>query len=112
MRQPPDPARRRLLQLAAGPSFAAWVGTPPLAASAAEASRFARVRPGHADWPDAAAWRQFGGQLASPLLTVQSPWPGCRAAPASAACADIFRKARNPYYLGDEVALTQTLGWV
>jgi FAD/FMN-containing dehydrogenase len=42
---------------------------------------------------------------------VQSPWAGCLAAPASAACAQLFKALKNPYYLGDEVALTQTLGW-
>ena len=29
-----------------------------------------------------------------------------------AACAQLFKSAKNPYFLGDDVALTQTLGWV
>ena len=33
-------------------------------------------------------------------------------APASAACAQIFKDLKNPYYLGDEIGLTQSLGWV
>ncbi|MBV8789514.1 MAG: FAD-dependent oxidoreductase, partial [Mycobacterium sp.] len=33
-------------------------------------------------------------------------------APASPYCAQVFKELKNPYYLGDEVGLTQTLGWV
>ena len=44
-------------------------------------------------------------QGASPLTT-------CTDAPSSAACAKVFKDLKNPYYLGDEVGLTQSLGWV
>jgi FAD/FMN-containing dehydrogenase len=33
-------------------------------------------------------------------------------APSSPGCARIFKELKNPYYLGDEVGLTQSLGWV
>src|SRR5262245_29330534 len=33
-------------------------------------------------------------------------------APSSPSCTQIFKELKNPYYLGDEVGLTQTLGWV
>ena len=29
-----------------------------------------------------------------------------------AACRDLFRELKNPYFIGDDVALTQTTGWV
>ncbi|MCC2630115.1 MAG: FAD-binding oxidoreductase, partial [Thermomicrobiales bacterium] len=32
--------------------------------------------------------------------------------PESATCAHVFDSLQNPYYLGDEVGLTQTLAWV
>jgi FAD/FMN-containing dehydrogenase len=51
--------------------------------------------------------RQIGGQL----ITVRSPLADC-SAPQGAACAEVFKRLKNPYYLGDEVGLTQTLGWV
>ena len=111
MHQPARPARRRLLRWAAGLPLAAGIRAPLLAAPA-KAAALSRVRPGEAAWPDAAAWDQLASQLSSPLLAVQSPWPSCRAAPTSAACAELFRQMRNPYFLGDEVGLTQTLGWV
>ena len=36
----------------------------------------------------------------------------CREAPDGAACGDLFKELKNPYYIGDNVALTQTAGWV
>jgi FAD/FMN-containing dehydrogenase len=51
--------------------------------------------------------RQVRGQL----IDVRSPLAECRGAPP-AACAEVFRRLKNSYYLGDEIGLTQTLGWV
>ena len=104
MPDPTDPARRRLLKAAAG--------IPVLqAASATAAAPLAdRVRPGQPHWPAPALWQQLGDQLEGALQRVHSPWPACRA--DAVACADLFRRAKNPYFLGDDVALTQTLGWV
>jgi FAD/FMN-containing dehydrogenase len=36
----------------------------------------------------------------------------CRDAPDGAACRDVFRGLKNPYYIGDDMSLTQTTGWV
>jgi FAD/FMN-containing dehydrogenase len=43
---------------------------------------------------------------------VQSPLLPCREAPVGEACRTLFREFKNPYYVGDEVGLTQTTGWV
>ena len=43
---------------------------------------------------------------------MHSPLAACVAAPSDAACAEVFKELKNPYYLGDEVGLTQSLGWV
>ncbi len=43
---------------------------------------------------------------------MHSPLALCLAAPASADCARVFTELRNPYSIGDEPGLTQTLGWV
>jgi FAD/FMN-containing dehydrogenase len=32
--------------------------------------------------------------------------------PGGAPCRELFRELKNPYYIGDNVALTQTTGWV
>ena len=46
------------------------------------------------------------------LIKVRSPLSACVGAPFDAACAEVFKELKNPYYLGDEVGLTQSLGWV
>ncbi len=82
-------------------------------ADAAEAGRAAsRIRPGDPAWPQAASWEQLGRDVGGRLARVRWPLAECVQAPSSAACADIFRELDNPYYLGDEAGLTQTLGWV
>ena len=43
---------------------------------------------------------------------MRSPLAACADAPASPACAQVFKDLKNPYYLGDEAGLTQSLGWV
>ncbi|WP_342235133.1 FAD-binding oxidoreductase [Inquilinus sp. OTU3971] len=69
-----------------------------------------RVRPGEPGWPDAAAWERLNRAAGGRLLAVRSPLEACREAPAG--CVRLFESLRNPYYLGDEPGLTQTLGWV
>jgi FAD/FMN-containing dehydrogenase len=71
-----------------------------------------RVRPGDPNWPSPAAWDRLNQEVSGRLLRVESPLAACRKAPGSAACDDLFRKLKNPYYLGDEPGLTQTSGWV
>jgi FAD/FMN-containing dehydrogenase len=56
--------------------------------------------------------RQLNQNVAGRLLKVQSPLAACIGAPSDAACAEVFKELKNPYYLGDSVALTQSLGWV
>ena len=36
----------------------------------------------------------------------------CRDTPHGTPCQNIFKELKNPYYIGDEVGLTQTCGWV
>jgi FAD/FMN-containing dehydrogenase len=72
----------------------------------------ARARPGDPAWPSEASWARLGQEVGGRLIKVESPLAACMEAPSGAACAQVFRQLRNPYYLGDEVALTQSLGWV
>lgn len=107
--------RRRLLQRAGGA-----LASPPLVPHrsaraddrAGNAVPVRRRRPGDPGWPSAAKWEELnrlvGGRLAAP----RSPFAAaCRHAPDDAACRDPPRKARNPFFLGEEPALTQTSGW-
>ncbi|MFK4446622.1 hypothetical protein ABH944_006815 [Caballeronia udeis] len=108
--QPPSWKRRRLLQFAAGFSFLSGVWKPIHAAAASSA--VARVRPGDPRWPSGAQWNELGQQVGDALVKVQSPLLACRNSPDSAGCQQLFKELKNPYFLGDEVGLTQTLGWV
>jgi FAD/FMN-containing dehydrogenase len=71
-----------------------------------------RVRPGDPGWPPKASWDRLSRDVGGRLVEVRSPLAACTDAPSSAACARIFKDLKNPYYLGDEIGLTQSLGWV
>ena len=40
------------------------------------------------------------------------PLAACKSSPDSAECKELFKNLKNPYYIGDQPGLTQTLGWV
>jgi hypothetical protein len=71
-----------------------------------------RVRPGDAGWPSPQRWRELGQQVGDALIQVRSPLSACIGPRDESACAKLFKALKNPYFLGDEVGLTQTLGWV
>lgn len=70
-----------------------------------------RVRFSDSAWPSAASWKQLGEQVGGQLVAVQFPLAPCQIAADSAACQDTFKNLRNPFYIGDQPGLTQTLGW-
>jgi FAD/FMN-containing dehydrogenase len=71
-----------------------------------------RVRPRDPGWPLPAQWEALRQKLGDALIEVHSPWASCIGARNDEACAALFKSLKNPYVLGDDVALTQTLGWV
>lgn len=71
-----------------------------------------RNRPGDAGWPATDQWEALNRQLQGRLIPVQSPIAACRVEPTEARCAELFRNLKNPYYIGDHPALTQTSGWI
>lgn len=71
-----------------------------------------RVRPGDSAWPSEASWDRLSREVGGRLAKVQSPLAACLEAPSSPSCAHVFKELKNPYFLGDEVGLTQSLGWV
>lgn len=98
--------RRDVLAIAGTPLLpsAAWPATGPAPA--------ARVRPGDPGWPSAAQWQALAAQVGDAFVDVHSPLDACRREPGSEDCERLFKALKNPYFLGDHVALTQTLGWV
>ena len=98
--------RRKLMTLARG--------LPLMSTAYAQSpqSAFRRSRPGEPSWPSAAQWAELDTKVGGQLVEVRSPLEACRSAPESAECAAVFRGLKNPWYIGDNVALTQTSGWV
>ena len=102
--------RRRLLQVTAVLPFARrawrWAFAPARAAPV-----FSRVRPGDPAWPSEAMWEELNRRVGGRLIKVRSPLDACVSAAPDANCVQVFKQLKNPYYLGDEPGLTQTLGW-
>lgn len=63
----------------------------------------APVRPGQAGWPGPDAWDALGREVGGRLAAVTAP------APEAGQAAALFS---NPYWVGDQAALTQSSGWV
>jgi FAD binding domain len=107
--------RRGLLQRAAVTiPFLSGVGSWLLGPTRGRAAvrSHARVRPGDPAWPSQASWDRLSRDVGGRLVKVRSPLAACTGAPSSPACAQVFKDLKNPYYLGDEIGLTQSLGWV
>jgi FAD/FMN-containing dehydrogenase len=108
--------RRRFLQRSVAFSLLASLGSPAIAATRTDATerkvRFRRARPSDPSWPSSSRWQALNQAVGGRLIRASSPLAACVKSPDSAACAELFRALRNPYYIGDDVGLTQTLGWV
>jgi FAD/FMN-containing dehydrogenase len=103
--------RRRFLGAAGSTSLLSLLGaraTP----SAAAAAPLQRVRPTDPGWPAPALWDDLKRQVGGQLIKVPPLLEACAGAPTSAACDDVLRNLRNPYFLGEQPAGTQTSGWV
>ncbi len=69
------------------------------------------VRPGEPGWPDPAEWAKLRMHVGGRLVKVKSPFAACTPHPDSPACTELFENLQDPFYIGDSVALTETLGW-
>ena len=83
-----------------------------LAANAATASGFGRVRPGDAAWPNAESWAKLNAAVGGNLIAVEPPFAACATDPKSASCVDALANIRNPFYLCDQPGGTQVSGWL
>ncbi|MDW2981472.1 FAD-binding oxidoreductase [Rhodanobacter sp. KK11] len=81
-------------------------------AAATSARLRLRPRPGDPGWPSAAEWDRLKREVGGRLLKLESPFAGCGTRPVSTACDEALKHLDNPFYLGDQPALTQTSGWV
>jgi hypothetical protein len=108
--------RRQMLKAAAALpvlSGAEWLRlSDAWAREGASHQTFSRVRPGDAQWASEESWKELNRLVEGRLIKIESPLRVCREAPGSPACAKVFKGLRNPYYIGDHPALTQTSGWI
>jgi FAD/FMN-containing dehydrogenase len=70
------------------------------------------VRPSDASWPSNAAWKRLNEAVGGNLIQVDFPMKACMSSSGSADCKTLFANLKNPYYIGDNPGITQTLGWV
>lgn len=108
--------RRNLLGALAAAPFLVGLSKRAKAAptpnSSALAATATRVRLSDPAWPTPAEWDDLRRQTGGRLIDATSPLDDCRRAPNGSSCDDIFKSLKNPYYIGDHVGLTQTVGWV
>src|SRR5262249_38221780 len=76
----------------------------------AQGTPFKRVRPGEPGWPSDAKWQELNQKVGGRLAKVTTPLDACRGAD-KAACDAVFKGFKNPYFIRDNIPLTQTTGW-
>jgi FAD/FMN-containing dehydrogenase len=73
---------------------------------------FRRRRPSDRDWPSSTAWNRLNEEVEGNLIRVEFPIEACVKDVGSAACKNLAINIKNPYYIGDQPGMTETLGWV
>jgi FAD/FMN-containing dehydrogenase len=92
-------------------AFTRALALGPLPVSNQAGTHARRCRAGDPEWPSEASWAKLNEDVGGRLIKLQSPLAACRGAADSASCAELFKQLKNPYFIGDQPALTQTSGW-
>ena len=71
-----------------------------------------RVRPTDPQWPSADSWAKLKTAVGGNLIEPQPLFAACQKDASGAACADLQRNIRNPFYIGDQPAGTEVSGWL
>src|SRR6478752_9256433 len=77
-----------------------------------KSSKFKRARPGDPLWPSPDKWDQLNNAVNGNLIKLESPFASCKTSSGKSTCDDLFKNLKNPYYIGDNPALTQSSGWL
>ena len=75
-------------------------------------TNFRRRRPSDAAWPSQSAWTELHDAVGGSLIPVNFPLSILKTDPAGDAAKRLWQDLRNPYYVGDQPGVTETLGWV
>lgn len=76
-----------------------------------QSKKIKRVRPGDALWPSLEKWNQLKAAVNGNLVKIESPLNACKISADNVACTEFFTSLKNPYFIGDNPALTQTSGY-
>jgi hypothetical protein len=71
-----------------------------------------RVRPSDPGWPTPARWQELGRNVGGNLIRPKPLFAACEGEPGGAACADLTKNLRNPFFIGDQPSGTEVSGWV
>ena len=99
--------RRDLLKSALSGTVLPLLESRPALADAVDAARLPRVRPGQSGWPTPSQWATLDARVGGRLVEPGSPF-----LQGGAAAEEAIRYLGNPYYLGDQVGLAQSSGWL
>jgi len=100
--------RRKLLKASVSAALQAALPRTASAEGRQAGSARARARPCTPQWPGAAAWQSLRDQTGGRLLALASPFARGQ---GDAVRASAVEGIKNPYFIGDHPALTQTSGW-
>jgi FAD/FMN-containing dehydrogenase len=84
----------------------------PWRAAAATKALIRRVRPSGPGWPKPETWQKLKDAVGGNLIEVQPLFAGCSADPKSASCLEAQQDRRNPFWIADQPAGTETSGWL
>lgn len=105
-------SRRNLLK-GIGASVLQFVFRPTLALPfALKRSVTHRVRPSDPLWPSAESWAKLRAAVGGNLLEPRALFADCQSDADGAACAEVRKNIRNPFYIGDQPAGTEVSGWL
>src|ERR1700745_641266 len=66
-----------------------------------------RIRPTSPDWPSEGVWAKLNDAVGGQLVKVETPLASCKQPDGADACAALFKELKNPYYIRDQVGITQ-----
>src|SRR5579864_8858488 len=71
-----------------------------------------RVRPSDPGWPSATEWEKLKQAVGGNLIKPQALFAPFASEPQGAACTDVMKNMRNPFYISDQTAGTEVSGWL
>jgi hypothetical protein len=99
--------RREFLK-AVGSAALLPLSTQPVSA----ASSVGRCRPSDPEWPSNAEWGRLNDAVGGRLIPVEFPLSVLKTDATTPAAEQLWHNLKNPYFIGEQPGLTQTMGWV